>query len=121
MTGTPATFMKRIESICAPLPGAEVSDPWGMGHEAWKVGEKIFACSGVSRPGVTVKTRDAETAGMLIDAGIGARAPYFHKSWILLPEEVSDDELRHRLVTSYDLVRASLTVKVRATLPARQG
>lgn len=114
-------FRKRIESICAPLPGAEVSDPWGMGHEVWKVGEKIFACLGESRPGVTVKTRDTETAGMLIDAGIGARAPYFHKNWILLPEDVEDDELRHRLVTSYDLVRAGLTRKVRAALPAREG
>ncbi|MDE0698964.1 MAG: MmcQ/YjbR family DNA-binding protein [Boseongicola sp.] len=119
MTRRSSRFRKRVESVCAPLPGAEVSDPWGMGHEVWKVGEKIFACSGASRPGVTVKTRDMETAGMLIEAGIGVRAPYFHKSWILLPEDVDDDELRHRLLTSYDLVRASLTGKVQATLPAR--
>ena len=121
MTDSSSEFRKRVESICAPLPGAEVSDPWGMGHEAWKVGEKIFACSGVSRTGVTVKTRDTETAGMLIEAGIGTQAPYFHKSWILLLEDVADDELRHRLVTSYDLVRAGLSRKVRATLPARNG
>ena len=91
-----------------------------MGHVVWKVREKIFACSGASRPGVTVKTQDAETAGMLIEAGIGGRAPYFHRSWILLPEDVADDELRHRLVTSYDLVRAGLNRKVRATLPVRK-
>ncbi len=121
MARSTSEFRKRIASICAPLPGAEVSDPWGMGHEVWKVSKKIFACSGVSRAGVTVKTRDTETAGMLIDAGIGVRAPYFHKSWILLPEDVADDELRHRLVTSYDLVRAGLTRKVRATLPEREG
>ncbi len=121
MTGSSSKFRKRVESICARLPGAGVSDPWGMGHEVWKVGDKIFASTSVSRPGVTVKTRDAETAGMLIDAGIGVRAPYFHKSWILLPEDVEDDELRHRLVTSYDLVRASLTRRDQATLPARKG
>ena len=29
--------------ICAGFPGAECSDPWGGGHDAWKVGGKMFA------------------------------------------------------------------------------
>ena len=35
-----------VNSICAELPGAELSDPWGGGHDAWKVGGKMFACVG---------------------------------------------------------------------------
>ena len=27
-----------VNAICEKLPGAEVSDPWGGDHDAWKVG-----------------------------------------------------------------------------------
>jgi len=104
---------KRINAICGTFPGAEVSDPWGGGHDAWKVGAKMFACMGAVTPGVSVKTDSIETAQMLIDAGVGARAPYFHRSWILLPLDTPEDELRHRLAQSYRILRASLTKKVR--------
>lgn len=106
----------RINALCQALPGAEVSDPWGGGHDAWKVGGKMFACIGAVTPGVAVKTDSVETAEMLIEAGVGEKAPYFHRSWILLPLETPEDELRHRLRQSYQLVRASLTKKAQAQL-----
>ena len=112
-------FRDRVGEICAPLPGAECSDPWGGGHDAWKVGGKMFACIGAVQPGVSVKTDAIETAEMLIEAGVGARAPYFHRSWILLPEASEPDELRHRIHASYDLVRTSLTKMAQAALPER--
>ena len=90
-------------TICAALPGAEVSDPWGGGHDAWKVGGKMFACS-------------VETAEMLIAAGVAERAAYFHRSWVYLPEGSAEEELRHRIVTSYRIVRAGLTKKAQAAL-----
>jgi predicted DNA-binding protein (MmcQ/YjbR family) len=61
---------KKVSAICRKFPGAEVSDPWGGGHEAWKVGGKMFACVGAETPGVSVKTDSVETAEMLIDAGV---------------------------------------------------
>ncbi|SPH17744.1 hypothetical protein DEA8626_01271 [Defluviimonas aquaemixtae] len=106
-----------VNSICAALPGAEVSDPWGGGHDAWKVGGKMFACIGAVMPGVSVKTDSVETAEMLIDAGVGVKAPYFHRSWVNLPFESDEAELRHRIESSYRLVRAGLPKKVRAVLP----
>ncbi len=108
-----------VNSVCADLPGAELSDPWGGGHDAWKVGGKMFACVGSVGDGVSVKTPDIETAQMLIDAGIGTKAPYFHRSWVRLPWETAADEMQHRLITSYDIVRASLTKKIQASLPPR--
>ena len=51
---------------------------------------------------------------MLIDAEVGVRAPYFHRSWVNLPWGTSEDELRHRLTASYRLVRFSLTKKAQA-------
>jgi len=107
---------KRVNSICRRFPGAEVSDPWGGGHDAWKVGGKMFACIGAVMPGVSVKTDSIETAAMLIEVGVGVKAPYFHRSWVNLPWGTSDEELRHRLTASYKLVRASLPKKVQAEL-----
>ena len=108
-----------VNAICETFPGAEVSDPWGGGHDAWKVGGKMFACIGMKNDGVSVKTRDIETAQMLIDAGVGEKAPYFHRSWVRLPWDCEIEEMRHRLESSYDLVRSGLTKKVQATLAPR--
>jgi len=106
----------RINAICAALPGADVSDPWGGGHDCWKVGGKMFACIGAVTPGVSVKTPDIETAEMLIEAGAARRAAYMHRSWVNVPFEAPEDELRQRLVASYRLVRAALPRRVQAGL-----
>ncbi len=107
---------ERINEICAEFPGAEMSDPWGGGHDAWKVGGKLFACIGAATPGVSVKTESVETAEMLIDVGVGAKAPYFHRSWVLLPFDAPEEELRRRLAQSYRLVRRRLAKKAQAGL-----
>jgi predicted DNA-binding protein (MmcQ/YjbR family) len=76
----------------------------------------MFACIGAVMPGVSVKTESVEMAQMLIDAGIGVKAPYFHRSWVNLPWGTPEDELRHRLTQSYRLVRGGLTKKAQAAL-----
>lgn len=108
--------------ICAQLPGSENSDPWGagndgQGHDVWKIGGKMYACVGSKTPGVSVKTDSIETAQMLIEVGIGTKAPYFHRSWVLLSEGVDEDELRHRLTNGYKIIRGKLTKKAQASLP----
>ena len=105
-----------VNAFCATLPGAEVSDPWGGGHDAWKVGGKMFACTGAVTPGVSVKTADVETAEMLIAAGIAVKAPYFHRSWVNLPWGVPQDELHHRLANSYRIIRSALPKRVQSAL-----
>ncbi len=108
---------ENVNAVCKALPGAEWSDPWGGGHDAWKVGEKMFACIGVSNDGVSVKTPDIETASLLIEMGRAERAPYFHKSWVRIPwNHVEEDEFRERILTSYKIVRSGLTKKLQATL-----
>ena len=105
-----------LNAMCATMPGAEVSDPWGEGHDAWKVGGKMFACIGAITPGIAVKTEGVEMAEMLISAGVGQKAPYFHRSWILLPLDTPEDEARHRIRMSYELIRSKLPKKVQAKL-----
>ncbi len=106
-----------VNAHCATLPGAAVSDPWGGGHDAWKIGGKMFAVVGVMEDGVSVKCPDTETAQLLIEMARAVRAPYFHRSWVRLPwGVVPDDELHERITTSYNLIRASLPKKLQATL-----
>ncbi|MDF1607635.1 MmcQ/YjbR family DNA-binding protein [Hoeflea sp. YIM 152468] len=106
-----------VNSICASLPGAEVSDPWGGGHDAWKIGGKMFASIGAVTPGVAIKTDSVETATMLIEMGVGTKAPYFHRSWVLLPWDMEPGELRDRIFQSYWRVRTGLPKKQQAELP----
>lgn len=107
-----------VTATCARLPGATCSDPWGGGHDAWKVGGKLFAVVGASADhGVSVKCADAETARFLIDLGRAERAPYFHPSWVRLPwGRVDEAELAARLQASYALIRAGLPKRVQAAL-----
>ncbi|MGB3313572.1 MAG: hypothetical protein WBB85_04100 [Albidovulum sp.] len=53
---------------------------------------------------------------MLIDAGVAAKAPNFHWSWVNLPWGSDEAELRHRIAQSYRLVRAGLPKRIVALL-----
>jgi len=111
-----------VNTICATFPGAEVSDPWGGGHDAWKVGGKMFACVGTMDQGVSVKTPDIETAEMLIAAGVGEKAAYFHRSWVFLRWENADEaELKARLEIAYRVIRDKLPKKTQAGLFSSKG
>ena len=109
-----------VNEFCATLPGAEHSDPWGGGHDAWKVGGKLFAVVGATDEAVSVKCRDTETAQLLIELGRAERAPYLHRSWVRIPLgtrcAIDQDELAERLSTSYGLIRAALPKKVQSKL-----
>ncbi len=106
-----------VNAFAATLPGAVVSDPWGGGHDAWKVGGKMFALVGTQDLGVNVKCRDEETASLLIEAGVGERAPYLHNSWVRIPwGRIDDRELKDRVAESYRIIREKLPKKVQAAL-----
>ena len=106
-----------VNEMCAAQPGALWSDPWGGGHDCWKVGGKIFALIGAEGTHVSVKTSGAEIAELLIQTGVAERAPYLHRSWVALPLDSAPDELAHRVRHSYRLVRSGLAKKAQAALP----
>ena len=107
-----------VTRLCAARPHATCENNFGPGHDSWKVGGKLFAIVGSAGQGVSVKTDGVDTARMLIDAGVATRAPYCHASWVNVPLDAGEDELAHRIGVSYDLVRASLTRRVRDALGA---
>ena len=107
-----------INQHCANLPGAAHSDPWGGGHDAWKVGGKLFAVVGAMEDhGVAVKCPDIDTAQLLIEMGHALKAPYFHASWVRITWGlVGAAEMLERLDISYRIIRASLPKKLRADI-----
>jgi len=106
-----------IDTLCATHPGAIASDPTTE-LDSWKVGGKMFACFGDRIDGVCVKTDSIDTAAMLIETGAASRAPYFHKSWVLVSLTASADELTHRIATSYAIIHKSLSKKAREAIAA---
>jgi predicted DNA-binding protein (MmcQ/YjbR family) len=108
----------RVAALCAQMPGAVLSDPWGGGHDVWKIGGKMFATIGTGYGTVRVKCADFETASLLIDAGVASRAEHMHRSWVALPASTGDEELEHRIATSYALIRAVLPAATRRALEA---
>jgi predicted DNA-binding protein (MmcQ/YjbR family) len=72
---------------------------------------------GTMDAGVAVKCADIDSAELLIDIGRAERAPYFHRSWVLLPwDRLDDAELHDRIVASYRVIRDRLPKKIQATL-----
>ncbi len=104
-----------INKICATYPGAAASDPTTE-LDSWKVGGKMFACFGDRIDGVCLKTDSVETAAMLIDAGAATKAPYFHKSWVLVSFDSDAEELRHRIAVSYDIIFKALPKKLKDSI-----
>lgn len=105
-----------VNAICAALPGATHPDPWGGGHDCWKVGNKLFAVIGAVNQVVAVKTDGIDMAEMLIESGTARRAAYFHRSWIELQLDAAPDELKHRIESSYLIIRKGLPKKTQAAL-----
>jgi predicted DNA-binding protein (MmcQ/YjbR family) len=112
-------------AFCATLKSAECSSPFGPGHDVWKVGGKIFAIIGALQDGVAFKTRDIESASMLIAEGLARKAPYLHRSWAMVPfgtheTAMPDDELAARIKQSYAIIFASLPRKTQASISENQ-
>lgn len=114
---------EQVNAHCAALPGAEVSDPWGGGHDCWKVAGKMFALIGAMNQGVSLKCADDGQAAMLIEAGRAERAPYLPRGgWVLVPwDSMEADELSARLTAAYLAVRRKLPKRVQATLGPEPG
>jgi len=107
---------KKVNAICRKFPGAEVSDPWGGGHDAWKVGGKMFAC--IRRGYAWGVGQDRQHR----NGGNADRCRDWREGSLLSPVMgelavgTSEDELRHRLSISYKLVRSGLSKKLQAQL-----
>ena len=106
---------KGFDAFVKALPGTSFVDQWEA-HVA-KVGEKVFT---LLSSGGSVVAKCTEESFEILTALDGIdQAPYFAKrKWVEIGSSspLSDEEVRHYLTRSYELVAAGLTKKLRAEL-----
>ena len=110
------------DAFCAGLPHATHVVQWGDAS-VWKVGGKVFAIGGWSRPpefAVTFKCSEASFAILSELPGLRP-APYLASrglSWVQRCDDrsVSDHDLKDYLRQSYALVVATLPKKTQSAL-----
>jgi len=112
-----------FDAYCQGLPAANLVVQWGGTH-VYKVGEKIFALSGLGHgegdeQGTYVFKASEISFEMLTEAGLAVRAPYLPRGgWLALKsrDALEDDELKVYLAQSHALVAAGLSRRERRRL-----
>jgi len=105
-----------FDAFVTGLAGVTLVDQWES--RVAKVGDKVFAV--LNDDGAKIAFKVSEESFEILTAldGVG-QAPYFAKrKWVAVAPvaPLSDDELRHYLRRSYDLIAAGLTKKLRTEL-----
>lgn len=112
---------KDFDAFVNGLPGTSFVDQWDS-HVA-KVGDKVFTLLSGEGADARVVAKCPEESFEILTALDGIRqAPYFAKrKWVEIASSspLSEDELRHYLTRSYELVAAGLTKKLRQELGIR--
>jgi predicted DNA-binding protein (MmcQ/YjbR family) len=108
-----------VRQICRALPGVTEDIKWGA-DLAFSVGGKMFCVVNVDPPHQMSFKCTAEDFGDLVERPGLVPAPYLARAmWVqesALGEALERPELERLLRTSYELVRAKLTRKMRDTL-----
>lgn len=95
-----------VEIHCRVLPRAERDTPFGPGTVVWKINGHMFAAYTETGAGLSVRTSNMVRALAVIRQSAPASAPFLTGGgWVLLPWETRPEELRLRLIESYNLVR----------------
>ena len=111
-----------FNTFCAGLKQTTHVVQWGN-SDVWKVGGKVFAICGwadADTDAFVFKASDIAFEVLGDQPGIRP-APYMASrglKWLQVygPPGLSDDELKHHIVLSYDMVVAKHTKKMRADL-----
>ncbi len=115
---TMSLFTKNgFDAFVKKLPGTSFVDQWDS-HVA-KVGDKVFTLLGEGGEArIVVKCSEESFEILTALEGIG-QAPYFAKrKWVEIRANapLSEEEVVHYLIRSYELVAAGLTKKLRLEL-----
>lgn len=88
------------------MPRTERATPFGPDTIVWKINGHMFAAYTETGAGLSVRTSNLTRALAVIRQSRPASAPYLTGGgWVLLPWETPPEELRLRLIESYNLVR----------------
>lgn len=106
-----------VGRTCLALKGVTLDHPFGEGHDAYKIGGKMFALIG-AMGGLSFKVSSLSFE-ILTESGRARPAPYLARAgWVHLddPADWPDDELADQLRESYTLIAARLPKAVRKEL-----
>jgi predicted DNA-binding protein (MmcQ/YjbR family) len=106
-----------IGKVCLALPGVTLDHPFGPGHDAYRIGGKMFVMVG-EQGGVSFKASDIAYE-VLTETGHARPAPYLARArWVNLPDPAAwtDDELAEHFAIAHGIIAGKLTKKVRAAL-----
>ncbi|RYC09903.1 MmcQ/YjbR family DNA-binding protein [Ciceribacter ferrooxidans] len=105
-----------FDAFVTGLAGVTLVDQWES--RVAKVGDKVFAV--LNDDGAKIAFKVSEESFEILTAlgGVGQAAYFAKRKWVAVAPvaPLSDDELRHYLRRSYDLVAAGLTKKLRTEL-----
>ena len=88
------------------MPNTERDTPFGPETVVWKINSHMFAAYTENGAGLSVRTSNMARALAVIRQGRPASAPFLTGGgWVVLPWETQPEELRLRLIESYNLVR----------------
>ena len=117
--------VESLNALCAALPGAEETYPFGDGVTVWKVGGKLFSLIPVEPPPTISLKCDPDLAVSLRARYTSVEAGYHlnkrHWNTIVADGDVPPDELEELVDHSYELVVASLTKAQRGALAEGGG
>jgi len=110
--------IESLRNICKELPFVTEDVKWGD-DLCFLIGEKMFCVTGFMSPlKISLKVTDEEFEELSNSPGI-IPAPYVARyKWILVEDanRFSDQEWKHYITQSYNLVKAKLPKKVLAQL-----
>ena len=109
--------MTDVHALCAGMPGAVLTFPFGEETAVYKVGGRIFALTGVDRAtSINLKAEPADVTG-LVETYDGIERGYHmnKKHWITVQLDASlpDGLLEELVEDSYDLVVDKLPARDR--------
>lgn len=110
---------RALRKICNSLPGATETIQWGE-DRVFKVGGKMFACSGIERDSKYSFKVDADRFLELTDRAGVIPAPYLARAkWIQIDPtvcELPDTEIESLVRESYAMVFGKLSKRLQAEL-----
>lgn len=97
-----------VHALCAGMPGATLTFPFGEQTAVYKVGGRIFALTGVDRgTSINLKAEPADVTGLVDTYDAVSRGYHMNKKhWVTvqLDDSLPEGLLAELIEDSYDLV-----------------
>jgi predicted DNA-binding protein (MmcQ/YjbR family) len=106
--------LESLRSYCLSHPGVTEDVKWGA-DLCFLVGTKMFCVTGFEELAVSFKVKDEEFEELCARPGISP-APYLARAkWVLVTggETLTDEDWKHYIRQSYELIKAKLPAGVR--------